>query len=122
QDGAPLTAADAVFTYGLLTSPDIRSGLELASILRTAEITEVDARTVRLTLAEPMASLPAHLSLGLLPKHLLGNVAPRDLADSAFNRAPIGAGPYRLDELTPAYAVLSPNTAYHFAQPYIHRL
>jgi peptide/nickel transport system substrate-binding protein len=44
------------------------------------------------------------------------------MAESPFNRRPVGAGPYRLLELTADHAIFESNNAYHAGAPYIQRL
>ncbi len=91
-------------------------------MLADATVTRIDTASLRIDLPQPYAPLPAYLSLGILPQHLLAQVPPADLFDAAFNTRPVGTGPFRLDLLTQDRAVLSANPAYHFAQPYIQRL
>lgn len=122
QDGAPLTAEDVVFTYEVLRSPGLRTPPPLSRLLAEATITQVDSLTVSFELAQAFAPLPSYLTLGILPAHILENTAPSGLFDAPFNQQPLGAGPYRLDELNSERAVLVANPAFHFGQPYIQRL
>lgn len=122
QDGAPLTADDVLFTYSLLRDPELRSPPPLSRVLTQATITQVDALTFTIELAQPFAPLPAYLTLGILPAHRLESISAAALFDAEFNQQPIGAGPYRLESLTPERALLVANPAYHFGQPFIQRL
>jgi len=122
QDGIPLTAADVEFTYGLLKLPDLRARPEGSELLRGASVTATGARTVEIVLTEPFAPLPAYLTLGILPAHLLGGLDAGQLLDAPFNQRPIGAGPYALTALTAERALLTANPAYHFEQPFIPNL
>jgi peptide/nickel transport system substrate-binding protein len=122
QDGAPLTADDIVFTYDLLRSPELRNAPPLEPDLQTAVFTRVDASTVAVELEEPYSPLPAHLTMGILPEHLLGETPPDALYDSPFNQRPVGSGAYRIETLTLAHASLVANPAYHFEQAFIQRL
>jgi peptide/nickel transport system substrate-binding protein len=112
NDGTPLTSADVVFT--IERAVDTRTGsfwkgrfmglvgaAEYAD--QTAEtiegLTAPDDYTVVLTLATPDAAFLPTLAdftgLGILPKHILGEVPPESLIDDPFNLAPtVGAGPY----------------------------
>jgi peptide/nickel transport system substrate-binding protein len=56
-----------------------------------------------------------------VPLHLLRNTAASEIAESTFNKTPVGAGPYRLVEMAPGHALLEANSAYHAGQPYIQR-
>jgi peptide/nickel transport system substrate-binding protein len=122
QDGVLLTAEDVMFTYELLQSSDLRNGPEMPAALQTALVTQVDTSTVQFELTEPYSPLPAHLTLGLLPEHLLRNTAPENLYDSPFNQRPVGAGAYRVERLALNHAELVANPAYHFQQAFIQRL
>ena len=122
QDGTPLTSEDVVYTYGLLASPGLHEAPPLAAVLEGAQIGAPDAQTVTIALNKPFSPLPSYLALGILPKHLLGDLDFGQLYDSLFNQQPIGAGPYRLEHLTPSEAVLVANPSYYLEQPFIQRL
>ena len=122
QDGVPLTAEDVVFTYELLQSPDLRNAPDLESALESAVFTSVNNSTVTVELPEAYAPTPAYLTLGILPAHLLRNVAPDALYDSPFNQRPVGSGAYRIETLALDGATLVANPAYHFEQAFIQRL
>lgn len=122
QDGAPLTADDVLFTYELLRTPSLKVAPALPPALQTARFVRGEGRSLRIELDQPFAPLPAYLTTGLLPVHLLRSVGADTIATAPFNQRPVGAGPYRLTELTGERAVLEPNGAYHAGQPYIARL
>ncbi len=122
QDGTPLTSEDVVYTYGLLASPGLHEAPPLAAVLEGAQIDAPDPQTVTIALTKPFSPLPSYLTLGILPKHLLGDLDFGQLYDSLFNQQPIGAGPYRLEHLTPSEAVLVANPSYYLEQPFIQRL
>lgn len=100
QDGAPLTAADVVFSYRAIVNPRnnvvSRSGYD-----RVAAVDALDPLTVRVRLREPYAPilstfLAPNQNYGILPAHLLRDKP--DLNQAAYNRDPIGSGPYRVAE------------------------
>jgi peptide/nickel transport system substrate-binding protein len=122
HDGAPLTASDVLFTYELLRDPVLPSGLPLARQLEGATVTSPDPLTIKIELPEPYAPLPAYLTLGILPVHLLTGQTVQQIGESFFNQQPVGSGPYRLDRLTPGEAMLSANAEYHLEQPFIQQL
>jgi peptide/nickel transport system substrate-binding protein len=72
----------------------------------------VDARTVRFRLPSPLASFPEHLTLGLLPKHMLNGTSAANLPLSEFNRRPVGSGPYRVSSFEPDRLILERNPLY----------
>ncbi len=122
QDGTPLTAEDIAFTYELLRAKDVNPSSTIASVLAKATVSILDIRTVQIRLDQPFAPLPAYLTLGVLPARLLGDAGLETISTAAFNQAPVGAGPYRLEQLTPAKAVLVPNPFYHFAMPLLDQI
>jgi peptide/nickel transport system substrate-binding protein len=122
QDGAPLDAEDVIFTYELLQSPALKNPPPLQRLLSDATFESPSSLTVTIKLAEPYAPLPAYLTLGLLPAHLLGSSDPAALYDSPFNQQPVGAGPYRVSTLSSRHAELEANPAYHFEQAFLQNL
>ncbi|HSW36830.1 MAG TPA: peptide ABC transporter substrate-binding protein [Candidatus Saccharimonadales bacterium] len=94
QDGHALTSSDVVFTFQAIQNPDSRS--PLASGWQGINITAPDARTIIFTLPSPLASFPHNLTTGIVPEHLLSNIAMADLRSADFNTSqPIGAGPFK---------------------------
>jgi peptide/nickel transport system substrate-binding protein len=122
QDGRPLTADDVLFTYRIVQDPKLRSPPELAGVLADAKVSKVDARTVSIELPQAYAPLPAYLTLGILPQHLLSQIPTADLYDTPFNARPVGSGPYRVEEVSPEHVVLVANTAYHLGPPFVQRI
>ena len=122
QDGVPLTGDDVIFTYELLQSPDLRNPPEVRDVLKPAVFSLVNSTTITVELPEPYAPLPAFLTLGILPAHLLATTAPQALYDSPFNQRPVGSGAYRIETLALDHADLIANPGYHFEQAFIQRL
>ncbi len=99
QDGTTFTADDVLFTIHLL-SADVFPGLEAqAAFWRTVEVQKVDDYTVRFRLAQPLASFPSLLTLGILPEHALSGTTAEQLITHPFNLSPIGTGAYQLDAI-----------------------
>jgi len=93
QDGQPLTSSDVVFTYHMIQNPDAESPLE--SSWQGITVTAPNPRTVVFKLPDVLASFPYNLTNGIVPQHLLANVAPADLRSADFNTVdPVGAGPF----------------------------
>ncbi len=120
-DGVPLTLDDVIFTYDLLRTASVRPSPAPPDALSTARIAKADARSLRIELDQPFAALPAYLTTGILPQHLLKDATAQTIGESPFNQRPVGAGPYRLVELTPSHAVLEANSVYHAGMPFIER-
>ena len=122
DDGEPLTADDVAFTVRLIQSPDHQGSQELADLWRSVAVEVVDPRTVRFRLPTPLASFPEHLTLGLLPRHVLEGVAASALALDPYNRRPVGNGPYRVESFDPSRLVLERNPRYHGAPAQLSRI
>lgn len=124
HDGAPVTAADVVFTAEILQQPHryFRNTLIVGG--EPVRFTAVDDLTVRVELAEPRSTLPASLTPAwgslflILPEHLL-----RDGDEEAFERHPIGTGPFRYGGYDDdGNLVLEANPAYHNGAPLLDRV
>jgi peptide/nickel transport system substrate-binding protein len=120
SDGAPVTAADAVFSIqrlqGLQGNP--------AFLLDGVTVEEIDDSSFKLTTAEPSPSLPAILatpSCGILNSKVVieqgGATDATDTAEEFLNGTSAGSGPYVLDKLdTASEAILVKNDKYNGPQ------
>jgi peptide/nickel transport system substrate-binding protein len=123
HDGQAITADDILFTFQLIKNADTRS--PLYSSWRNIGIEKVDNLTVRFLLPAPYAAFPNSLVIGMLPKHVLKDVAPSELRTEPFNRAPtVGSGAFEFQDLRAADAAknhyiasLRANTGYILGQP-----
>lgn len=122
DDGEPLTAADVAFTIGLVQAADQQGSTQLAELWRGVEIEVVDPSTVRFRLPTPLASFPEHLTLGLLPRHVLGDVTASGLPLHPSNRQPVGSGPYRVVSFEPDRLRLERNPLYYGAAPRLSQI
>lgn len=97
HDGAPLTAADAEFTYRCLVDPKYRSP-RASSYWLIKSARAVDARTFVVTYRQPFVDcVLTWASTAILPKHLLEGKDPQWWADH-YNSRPVGSGPFRFAE------------------------
>ena len=111
HDGEPFSAEDVVFTFELAANP--ATGSVHVSALEPIEGTKaysdgeadhiagikaIDDYTVQIELSEPNAHFLLSLTkVFMVPKHLLEETEPEDLAASDFMlNAPVGTGPYKL--------------------------
>lgn len=96
QDGIEVSADDIYFTFAeVIQSPDFKNTL-LKANFDGVKIEEVDSRTVTFTLNAPNSFFFTSLTVGLLPKHILGDTPPAELDTSTFNENPVGTGPYKV--------------------------
>lgn len=123
HDGEPLTAQDVAFTVRYIQSPAFDGTPALADAWDGVEVATPDLETVVFVLPAPSAPFLARTAtLGILPQHLLADAAEAGLGGAAFNTAPIGAGPYRLEQLTTGEAVLRAYEHYHFGRPQVETI
>jgi peptide/nickel transport system substrate-binding protein len=123
HDGAALTTEDVLFTIDMMQHPNFEGDPVLADLFRGVQAVAADERTIIVSLPEPFSPFLARgATVGILPKHLLEGVTPSELPTIAFNKQPIGSGPFRLTGLTGAAAVLQPFDAYHAGRPFLERL
>jgi len=92
SDGHPLTADDVAFTYGLMFLPETKDFVsryraDLEGYLQS--VTASDPQTVVFKFSKVQASfLDSHCRRGILPKHILGTVAPKALNTHDFFSGP----------------------------------
>jgi peptide/nickel transport system substrate-binding protein len=128
HDGTPVTADDVILTIRLLQDPDFPGPAELGgNVWRTIKIEEVDRRTVRFTLAEPFAPFLDYTAVGIIPSHKIAGTYAEDLPGSDFNLAPVGSGPFQLEDIeyedgAIVSIVLKHFPRYYRARPYLDRV
>ena len=119
HDGRPLTANDVAFTYDAILDQD--SASPLATLLDSLQ----DARatgplTVEFRLKRVDPAFYDKLQVGIVPAHLL---AGQDIKTAAFNRRPVGTGPYVIKEFQPGgRIVMEANRDYFRGAPAIKRI
>lgn len=110
HDGQPVTAEDVKFTFEACLDPATNSSSEGLETVKTIEA--IDTQTVRVTLSEVTPTFLAQGGArGIVPKHVL---AGRDLASDAFNRNPVGSGPYKLNAYTPGESIVMEAVPDHY--------
>lgn len=99
HDGAPITADDVMFTFGLIKNADTRSPLYAS--WRNIGVEKVDKYTVKFTLPAVYAAFANSLVIGILPQHALSDVRASELRTEPFNRAPtVSSGPFTYQALS----------------------
>lgn len=94
-DGKPLTSADVLFTWKLVTDDNTRTpyGADYKLVIKAEA---PDPLTFRVTYAQPHApALDSWAGLHILPQHLL---AGQDINSTSFARHPVGSHYYQLAE------------------------
>jgi peptide/nickel transport system substrate-binding protein len=119
HDGAPFTAADVTFTFDAISDPGFRGDPALAQLVDGVIVTARDDFTVEFRLEQAYAPFLAHLTVGILPEHLLGGLDAGGLLNAEFNARPTGTGPFRFRGLTEEGIRLERNGTYHLGPPHI---
>jgi peptide/nickel transport system substrate-binding protein len=92
HDGSRLTAEDVAFTVNLIKNSETRSSLRVN--WQDVNVKALNDTTVQFQLPAVYASFPNALTFAVLPKHVLGSVAPGAVRENTFSNAPIGSGPF----------------------------
>lgn len=121
HDGQPVTAQDVRFTVGLVQDPDFPGDDALARFWRGVTVSVLSERVVVFQLLEPFAPFPTYATLPIVPRHRLGGVLARELADDPFSTHPVGSGPFRFHEMggDPLAVTLRANDAFYGGRPYL---
>ena len=122
HDGAPFNAEDVRYTVSVLQSPDFPGSPFLADMWRSVAVEKLDDYTIAMTLREPFAPFLDYTTVGVLPAHILSAVPVSELANSQFNAAPIGTGPFMVSEVNARQIVLVTNANFYRPRPYLDRL
>lgn len=128
HDGTPVTADDVILTIKLLQDPQFPGPPELgADVWRMVDIKKVDRHTVQFTLEEPYAPFLDYTTVGILPAHKIAGVGAAGLPAASFNAAPVGSGPFQVEEIETeegeiASIVLKQFSRYYRARPYLDRI
>lgn len=96
HDGEPVTTEDVVFTYGRLQDESFTGLPHVRSLWQSITITPINEQQIAFTLPAPYAPFLEATTVGLLPSHIL---AQSDLPleqNDAFNRSPVGTGPFMM--------------------------
>jgi len=116
HDGVEFTAEDCLFTYQRLIDPKVATPYS-SSYMDVLKAEVVGTDIFRVTYKEPFSPALESWNMGMLPKHLLDG---KDINTDAFNRKPIGTGPYKFKEWTAGQKiVLEANDDYFEGRPKI---
>lgn len=94
HDGAPVTAADVLFTVEAAQNPDIKSPRR--ADWEGVGVSSPDERTVIFNLQHAYAPFLENTTLGILPKHLWSSVPAEEFPFHQLNLRPVGSGPFKV--------------------------
>lgn len=106
SDGSPVTAADVAGTYMSVLAPDSISASHKTLSDRFESVEATGPLVARFHLKAPLATFASDIDYGIVSFH-----------DDPRNGRAIGAGPYRMRELTSTHAVLEANPYYFDGPP-----
>jgi len=96
QDGEPLTAGDAAFTYRAILDPQYLSPRG-SDFWPVKSVAAPDERTFVVRYRYPYSESVSSWMMSLLPRHILEGRSAEWWADH-YNSRPIGTGPFRITE------------------------
>ncbi len=121
HDGFPFTSEDVVFTYHKLIDPDVKTPFA-SNFQLVSSVTAPDPNTVVVKYKEAFAPALESWGMGILPKHVFGQMSAEEFNKSDFNRFPIGTGPYKFKEWHSGQnIVLEANPDYFEGRPFIDK-
>ena len=97
HDGQPFTAADVAFTYGLMQDENFPGDSALKRLWETVTIRTLGEYEIEFELQEPFSGFLNATTRGILPAHILAAETADSILNSAFNRQPVGTGPFMID-------------------------
>lgn len=115
SDGEPLTNEDVIFTAGLIQNPAVKT--IYTSNLSGVKVAEEDGSIV-FRLPSAYKDFDSVLDIPILPKHILKDITPAQLADADFNNNPVTSGPFKFNaSQTSAVSANGERVAYLTANP-----
>jgi peptide/nickel transport system substrate-binding protein len=124
HDGKSLTAEDVAFTFEKIQDPDVESSY--FSSWKGVEITTTDVSTVVFKLPNPYVHFLTQTNVPIIPKHLLQDIPSSSLKSSKYSAAPIGSGPYALEEFKELKnhqeVRLTASENYYGARPFLNQV
>lgn len=113
HDGEAVTSDDVVFTVKIARELSDRLAQEtVGQGFEGLNVTKVDRYRFKVTLDEYSATFWETLSVYIVPEHILKNVSLSQIADSGFNRRPIGNGYFEVSSVNNSLVVLKRSLLY----------
>ncbi len=97
HDGTPLTSDDVLFTITKVQDSVLKSPKRAS--WEGVTVQKKDDRVIQFTLAQPYSPFLENTTLGILPKHIWGDISSEQFGFSKFNIEPIGSGPFVVDKI-----------------------
>ncbi|NQV88235.1 MAG: hypothetical protein HQ402_01595, partial [Parcubacteria group bacterium] len=126
QDGKPITTEDIEFTIKKAQDDSLKSTKR--ANWDGVIVEKINAKEISFTLKQPYSPFLENITLGILPKHIWGDVSSDQFAFSQFNVEPIGSGPYKIKNIKrnssgfPVFYTLKPFSGYALGEAHISTL
>lgn len=126
HDDAPVTADDVVFTIKSAQNATLKSPRRAS--WEGVLVEKIDDLTVKFTLDRPYGPFVENTTLGIIPKHKWENVSLEQFTFSAYNKTPIGTGPYKVTAIRedrggiPEYYDLKSFSKFTMGEPFIEKI
>jgi peptide/nickel transport system substrate-binding protein len=122
SDGEPVTSDDIKFTWEVLSSPDAGALTGTGGFDQIASVETPDNLTAVITYSTPYPAYLDQFAYGLFPRHATGE--PADMANWAWNRQPVGAGPFVVSNWVSGQSIALERNPYYFEEgkPYLDQL
>lgn len=123
HDGENVTADDVVYTIELAKNDLLKSPRRAA--WDGIAVEKIDEKTLIFRLKEPYSPFLENTTIGILPKHIWGDLKIEEITFSDFNSKPIGSGPYKIKSIDknssgiPVAYTLEAFNKYTEGRPYI---
>ena len=98
QDGTKLTSDDVAFTIQKIQDPNLKSHRRSDWINVTVKV--ISPTEIQFILKQPYSPFLTNTTVGIMPKHIWGNVSDDQFIFSAYNINPVGSGPYKASDLS----------------------
>lgn len=129
HDGKKVTTDDIEFTINKIQDSAIKSPKR--ANFYDIKVEKIDEKIIKFILKKPYSPFLGNLTVGILPKHLWGNLSAEQFPFSQYNVEPIGSGPYKVSKmetlkknmlLIPTYYELIAFKKYNPQRPYIDKI
>lgn len=129
HDGKKVTTNDIEFTINKIQDSAIKSPKR--ANFYDIKVEKIDEKIIKFILKKPYSPFLGNLTVGILPKHLWGNLSAEQFPFSQYNVEPIGSGPYKVSKmetlkknmlLIPTYYELIAFKKYNPQRPYIDKI
>jgi peptide/nickel transport system substrate-binding protein len=97
SDNKPLTSDDVIFTIDLIKNPQTQSPRRAS--WEGVVVEKIDERNLRFCMERPYAPFLENTTIGIIPKHIWGEMRSEEIPLSDFNLKPIGSGPFKIEKI-----------------------